>query len=69
MRQPVVTVLLMGLAVLVGGPARGASQKVVVAEKFTATWCQYCPGAARGFEQLKDEHDSTVVMIAYHQSD
>lgn len=59
----------MGLALLAGGPARSASPKVVVAEKFTATWCQYCPGAARGFQQIKAEHDSTVVMIAYHQSD
>ncbi len=69
MRHLVTTALLMGLTVLAGGSAQGASQKVVVAEKFTATWCQYCPGAARGFHQLKDEHDATVVMIAYHQSD
>ena len=69
MRHLVATALLMALTVLAGGPARGASRKVVVAEKFTATWCQYCPGAARGFEQLKAEYDSTVVMIAYHQSD
>jgi thiol-disulfide isomerase/thioredoxin len=43
-------------------------QKVVVAEDFTATWCQYCPGAARGLDQLDDEQDSRLVVIAYHAS-
>ena len=30
-----------------------ASQRVMVFEDFTATWCQYCPGAARGLERTR----------------
>jgi len=29
-----------------------ATQRVMVCEDITATWCTYCPGAARGLEKL-----------------
>jgi len=45
-----------------------ATQRVVVMEDFTATWCTYCPGAARGAEELKFRAFDSVVVIAYHSS-
>ncbi|MGC9110984.1 MAG: Omp28-related outer membrane protein [candidate division WOR-3 bacterium] len=45
-----------------------AVQRVVVMEDFTATWCTYCPGAARGAEELKFRAFDSVVVIAYHSS-
>ena len=45
-----------------------ASQRVMVIEDVTATWCQYCPGAARGIEELDFRSYDSVVPIAYHAS-
>jgi thiol-disulfide isomerase/thioredoxin len=45
-----------------------ASQRVMVIEDVTATWCQYCPGAARGIEELDFRAFDSVVAIAYHSS-
>lgn len=45
-----------------------ATQRVMVMEDFTATWCPYCPGAARGAEELKFRAFDSVVVIAYHSS-
>lgn len=45
-----------------------AAQRVVVWEDFTATWCTYCPGAARGLDELDSRAFDSVVCIAYHSS-
>lgn len=45
-----------------------ATQRVMVMEDFTATWCTYCPGAARGADELKFRAFDSVVVIAYHPS-
>lgn len=45
-----------------------ATQRVMVGEDFTATWCTYCPGAARGLEELYWNAYDSVVVIAYHSS-
>jgi len=45
-----------------------ASQRVMVIEDVTATWCQYCPGGARGMEELDYRSYDSVVPIAYHAS-
>lgn len=45
-----------------------AAHRVIVVEDFTATWCQYCPGAARGIEELQFRGVDSVVAIAYHSS-
>ena len=45
-----------------------ASQRVMVIEDFTATWCTYCPGGARGMEELDFRSYDSVVPIAYHPS-
>jgi len=44
------------------------SQRVVVAEQFTATWCQYCPGAARAHYEIYHRSYDSLVVIAYHPS-
>ena len=45
-----------------------AIQRTVLVEKFTATWCSYCPGAAMGCRDLKNYHKDTVTIISYHPS-
>jgi hypothetical protein len=45
-----------------------ASQRVMVIEDFTATWCTYCPGGARGMDELDFRSYDSVVPIAYHPS-
>jgi thiol-disulfide isomerase/thioredoxin len=57
-------VLLAALVPLIAG----ASQRVIVFEDFTATWCTYCPGAARGIDELDFRAFDSVVSIAYHSS-
>ncbi|MEO0099138.1 MAG: Omp28-related outer membrane protein [candidate division WOR-3 bacterium] len=44
------------------------ARRVMVCEDFTATWCTYCPGAARGLEELEKVAFDSVVVIAYHSS-
>ena len=48
--------------------AMQASQRVMVFEDVTATWCTYCAGAARGIEELDFRSYDSVVPIAYHSS-
>lgn len=58
---------LIGMSLMIAAISYG-SQRVVVAEEFTATWCTYCPGAVRGLiENYQRDYDS-VVVIAYHSS-
>lgn len=45
-----------------------SAQRIVVAEEFTATWCTYCPGAARGLDEIYERAYDSVVVIAYHSS-
>jgi thiol-disulfide isomerase/thioredoxin len=40
----------------------------MLCEDFTATWCQYCPSAARGIEELDTTAVDSIVCIAYHPS-
>ncbi len=51
---------------IVGVQPLGAVQRVVLAEEFTATWCPYCPGAARGLHDLEQVAGDTLAVIAYH---
>ncbi len=46
-----------------------ATSRTVVVEVFTGTWCQYCPGAARGVDDLVEEHPGKVLAIEYHGGD
>ncbi len=46
-----------------------SSQRIVVAEEFTGTWCTYCPGAARALDEMYERVYDSLVVIAYHLSD
>lgn len=58
---------LMCICFLTGVLAFG-SQRIVVCEEFTATWCTYCPGAARALDEIYERLYDSVVVIAYHSS-
>jgi len=45
-----------------------AVQRVVVVEEFTATWCTYCPGAARALDEIYETAYDSIIVIAYHSS-
>ncbi len=51
------------------GSFLSASQRVLVAEEFTGTWCHFCPGAARGLDENYIRSYDSLVVIAYHISD
>jgi hypothetical protein len=42
------------------------SQRVVIAEQFTGTWCTFCPGAARGLFEMYERTYDSLVVLAYH---
>lgn len=46
-----------------------AVQRVVLAEDFTGTWCQYCPGAQMGLQILQGQVGDSLAILAYHSSD
>jgi thiol-disulfide isomerase/thioredoxin len=46
----------------------GVARKTVLFEIGTGTWCTYCPGAARGVDQLVEE-GKNVSVIEYHYDD
>jgi len=48
----------------------GGTTRVVVAEEFTGTWCQYCPGAMMGLHNLQQTVGrERLAMVVYHLSD
>ena len=56
-----------------GGPVQayiegGTSREMVLLEIGTGTWCQYCPGAAMGADDLI-ENGHNVAVIEYHNGD
>ncbi len=67
--KKLITITAMLVMVLVLAADLYASQRVVVAEDFTGTWCPYCPGAARGLDQLYGETADSLVVLAYHAGD
>ena len=46
----------------------GVDRNLVIVEVGTATWCQYCPGAAMGVDEMHEEGLS-VGVIEYHTTD
>jgi len=48
--------------------AGGTTRNMVLAEIGTGTWCQYCPGAAMGADELI-ENGWDVAVIEYHDGD
>lgn len=45
------------------------SREVVLIEKFTGTWCSFCPGAARCVDQLYKDFPGQLAAIDYHIGD
>lgn len=52
----------------VGTVAGGIVRDLVVFEIATGTWCQYCPGAAMGADDMH-ANDHNVAIIEYHNGD
>jgi PKD repeat protein len=50
------------------GMTQNVPRKLVVTEVATATWCEYCPGAAMGVEDMLENGDS-VAVIENHDDD
>jgi len=48
----------------------GTTQRIVLAELFTATWCGYCPYATQAINKLAQEYGSSrLAVLQYHPSD
>ncbi len=64
-----ISMLLVGLiAFLHASMAQQVEREYVILEIGTGTWCQYCPGAAMGADDLiENGHD--VAIIEYHGGD
>ncbi len=61
--------ILAGLALLALPLAGFAAPRVVLLEIGTGTWCQYCPGAAMGADDLEEAHPEGVAVIENHNGD
>jgi hypothetical protein len=47
----------------------GTSERVVIAEKFTADWCQFCPSQAFALNRLHDELGiEKMIVLEHHPS-
>ncbi len=45
------------------------NKNIVIVEIATGTWCQYCPGAAMGADDLVDNFGNSVAIIENHGGD
>jgi thiol-disulfide isomerase/thioredoxin len=51
-------------------PLYATTQRIVLAELFTATWCGFCPYATRAINELADQYGSSrLVVLQYHPKD
>lgn len=66
MKNSKTLMLVIGCTILILFSSGHASQRVVVAEDFTGTWCVYCPAAANGLDQLYNEVGDSLIVLAYH---
>ena len=65
--QLIITVFLIG-AISTGGKIYSQSGNNPVLEFCTGTWCQYCPGAAMGADDLVTNHNRAAI-VEYHNGD
>ena len=56
------------LSMCVAGTAV-ASQRVVIAEEFTATWCGYCPDVAEALYGLQQDRPNDIIGMLIHCGD
>ena len=47
----------------------GTTQRVMLAELFTATWCGFCPYATDAINKLAEEYGSSLAVLQYHPQD
>ena len=47
----------------------GTTQRIVLAELFTATWCGPCSHATNAINKLAEEYKSNLVVLQYHPQD
>ncbi|HPE87189.1 MAG: T9SS type A sorting domain-containing protein [Bacteroidales bacterium] len=60
--------LITGIVLSVGIMAQQVDRDRVLVEIGTGTWCQFCPGAAMGADDLV-ENGCSVAVIEYHNGD
>jgi len=68
MRKFTLASILVFLACQISIQAQNVARNFVVIEIATGTWCTYCPGAAKGVDQLVDE-GKLVAVIENHDGD
>ncbi len=44
----------------------GATTRVVLAELFTATWCEYCPYSEEAIDRLADEYGAGLLAVVHY---
>jgi thiol-disulfide isomerase/thioredoxin len=71
-RQSILAIVLLVLLLQLISPfsllaeASGTTQRMVLAELFTATWCGYCPYAVNAINELAEEYKPNLVVLQYH---
>jgi len=45
------------------------TKAMVLIEKGTGTWCQYCPGSAKAVDLLSQQHFDSLAVLEYHNGD
>lgn len=45
------------------------TKTMVLVEKGTGTWCQYCPGSAKAVDLLHQQHYDSLAVLEYHNGD
>jgi PKD repeat protein len=68
MKKNLLTQLCLLLFGVLSVSAQSVQRNMVVLEIGTGTWCQYCPGAAKGADQLINE-GKNVAVIENHNGD
>ncbi len=68
MKLNTLTILAILLFLIINGFAQQVPRQMVVLEIGTGTWCQYCPGAAMGADELI-ENGHNVAVVEYHTYD
>jgi thiol-disulfide isomerase/thioredoxin len=54
-------------AVVSSAAAQEETEKIVLAEQFTGTWCPYCPGSSGALERVQKELGrEKFVVLSYH---
>lgn len=48
--------------------AYNTTERMPLAQKFTAVGCTYCPRAAVGFSMLHDELGDSIILVSYHST-